>query len=102
MCQKFSKIIFNYELWICLNIFGFLKFFNIKVHVSVKESNEMIPETEDKEACDLKSPVQSISASCPSVIGLMGERILKYPISSGESFFSSAIISETVRPHILD
>jgi len=100
MCQKFSKIRFNYELWICLNFFGFLKFLNLKVHVSVKKSNEMIPETKDKEACD-NSPVQSISASCPSVIGLMGERTLKYPISSGETFFSSAIISETVRPHIL-
>jgi len=31
----------------------FLKLLNLKVHVSVKKSNEMIPETKDKEACDL-------------------------------------------------
>ena len=53
MCQIYSKIRFNYELRICLNFFGFLKLLNLKVHVSVKESNEMIPETKDKEACDL-------------------------------------------------
>ena len=53
MCQKSSKIRFNYELKICLNFFGFLKLLNLKVHVSVKKSNEMIPETKDKEACDL-------------------------------------------------
>ena len=53
MCQKYSKIRFNYELRIYLNFFGFLKLLNLEVHVSVKESNEMIPETIDKEACDL-------------------------------------------------
>ena len=53
MCQKFSKIRFNYELKICLNFFGILKLLNLKLHVSVKKSNEMIPETIDKEACDL-------------------------------------------------
>ena len=53
MCQKYSKIRFNYELRICLNFFGFLKLLNFKVHVSLKKSNEMIPETIDKEACDL-------------------------------------------------
>jgi len=36
-----------------LNFFGFLKLLNLKVHVSVKKSNEMIPETKDKEACDV-------------------------------------------------
>jgi hypothetical protein len=53
MCQKYSIIRFNYELRICLNFFVFLKLLNLKVHVPVKESNEMIPETKDKEACDL-------------------------------------------------
>ena len=53
MCQKLSKIRFNYELRICLNFFGFLKLLNLKVHVFVKKSNEMIPETKDKEACDI-------------------------------------------------
>ena len=42
----------------------------------------------------------SIPASCPSVIGLIGERIRKYPTSSGEMFLSLAMISETVKPHI--
>ena len=50
MCQKYSKIRFNYELRICLNFFGFLKLLNLEVHVSVKDGNEMIPETKDKEA----------------------------------------------------
>ena len=36
-----------------MNFFGFLKLMNFKVHVSLKKSNEMIPETKDKEACDL-------------------------------------------------
>ena len=53
MYQKYSKIRFNYELRICLNFFGFLKLLNLKVHVSVKKSHEMIPETKDKEAYDL-------------------------------------------------
>jgi len=53
MCQKYSKIRFNYKLWICLNFFGILKLLNLKVHVSVKKSNEMIHETKGKEACDL-------------------------------------------------
>ena len=35
-----------------MNFFGFLKLLNLKVHVSFKKSNEMIPETKDKEACD--------------------------------------------------
>ena len=52
MCQNLSKIRFNYELRICLNFFGFLKLLNLKVHVSVKKSKEMIHETKDKEACD--------------------------------------------------
>jgi len=44
MCHKYSKIRFNYELRICLNFFGFLKLLNLKVHVSVKKSNEMMPD----------------------------------------------------------
>ena len=54
MGQKYSKIRFNYELRICLEFFGFLKLLNLKVYVIVKKSNEMIPETKDKEACDLR------------------------------------------------
>ena len=54
MCQKLSKIGFNYELRICLNFFGFLKLLNLIVHVpAVKKSSEMIHETKEKEACDL-------------------------------------------------
>ena len=53
MCHKYSKIRFNYELRICLNFFGFLKLLNLKVHVSVKKSHEMIPETKEIEAYDL-------------------------------------------------
>ena len=53
MFQKYSKIRFNSELRIRLNFFGFLKLLNPKVHVFVKNTDEMIPETKDKEACDL-------------------------------------------------
>ena len=42
----------------------------------------------------------SIPASCPSVIGFIGERIRKYPTSSGEIFLSSAMISESDKLHI--
>ena len=36
-----------------MNFFGFLKLLNLEVHVSVKDSNEMIPETKDKEESNL-------------------------------------------------
>ena len=37
-----------------MNFFGFLKLLNLEIHVSVKEGNEMIPETKDKEESNLK------------------------------------------------